>query len=98
MRTSDSVENLFKRNIESRGLSLETAPEAVKMTIMLVQQFAEQSPFMALLSDLPASARAWEWMDCVFSAYAEWCSHTIVVDEEAQKTEPETAPEEPKTD
>jgi hypothetical protein len=78
MRTSPSVEELFKQNVEKAGLDMNQTPAAV--------QFATQAlgsgiaPFAALLEDLPSNARAWEWMSCALRAYAEWCDFTVVVD------------------
>lgn len=85
MRTSPSVEELFKRNVEQAGLDMAKTPAAV--------QFATQAlgtgiaPFAALLEDLPASAQAWAWMSCALRAYAEWCDFTIVVDSTEEPTE-----------
>lgn len=93
MHTSSPVEELFVKNVEAKGLSLDNTPAAVQLAITLLGQ-AAISPFATLLDDLPASARAWDWMECAFSAYAEFCSHTVVIDDgTAPPKDSDTAPE-----
>lgn len=92
MHTSENVEELFKQKVAERGLSLDSTPQAVQMAITLLGT-AAVSPFASLLEDLPASARAWDWMSCAFAAYAEFCDRTVVVDDEPQVKNSDPAPE-----
>lgn len=86
MHTSDDVQALFKKIVAERGLKLEATPAAVQLA---VQALGEHSGvYNALLADLPASSRAWDWMECAFLAYADWCAKTIVVDAEEAPAPP----------
>lgn len=80
MRTSEDVQSLFKQIVEGRGLNLEHTPAAVQLAVQALGEHG--GVYNALLADLPASSRAWEWMECAFLAYADWCAKTIVVDSE----------------
>lgn len=76
-----SVSEMFENNSRARGLDLERIPQAVQLAVNALTQ-GVVSPFNALLADLPASARAYDWMDAAFSAFAEMASRTIVIDDE----------------
>jgi hypothetical protein len=85
MRTSPSVEDLFKQNVEKAGLDLNKTPAAVQLATQALGSGI--APFSALLEDLPANARAFEWMSCALRAYAEWCDFTVVVDSTEETAE-----------
>lgn len=94
MHTSGEVVDLFQEKAKARGLSLEKTPAAVQLAVQALVQGT--SPFTNLIGDLPAESRAFEWMACAFAAYAEWCDHTIVVnDTEAPTGSPDAPPTPP---
>lgn len=75
---SDTVQVLFEQYARTNGLEIDTMPAAVAMTVNALHQGTV--PYLALLSDLPASARAFDWMECALRAYADWCNCTVVLD------------------
>lgn len=77
--TEHSVSELFEINSRQRGLDLENIPTAVQLAVTALLQ-SIVTPFNALLAELPASARAFDWMDAAFSAFAETAARTIVID------------------
>jgi hypothetical protein len=96
MRTSPSVEDLFKQNVAKAGLDLDKTPAAVQLATQALGSGI--APFSALLEDLPANARAFEWMSCALRAYAEWCDFTVVVDSTEEPAAEPAADNEQATD
>lgn len=80
LHTGPDVDELFKAKVSQRGLPTDKIPTAV---VMAVQQMTTSSmPFMKLVGELPPHARGFEWMELLYSAFAEWCSHTVVTDDQ----------------
>lgn len=78
---ADEVNVIFNRLAQERGLDPEATPipAAVAMAfrtfeVAIIQQF------YPLLSELPADARAWDWVSVCLSAWAEKASGAIVLD------------------
>lgn len=80
IRTTPEVNELFTEMATARGLDTDRCPAAVRMAVVALSQGAV--PFTALLEDLPAQTRAWEWMQTAFEAFAAWCGGTVVTDDE----------------
>lgn len=90
MRTSDDLQTIFKRNADTAGLDVDVMPAAVKLALGAVLGHSGQ--FEDLLNDLPSDARAYDWLSAMWKAYAEWCDHTIVVDNASAAPAPVAEP------
>lgn len=80
MHMSPDLDDLFLRNVDAKNLDKENMPTAVRFAINAMSQ-AVISPFADLLEELPSEARAFEWMAALYAAYAEFCDHTVIVNE-----------------
>lgn len=75
--TAPDISSLIEAGIKARGLP-EKPPAAVVHITEVLGSASEV--FAELLSDLPAELRAFEWLEVVLSAYAEFSSRAITVD------------------
>lgn len=90
MHTSAALDEIFVRNIKAKNLDEDGMPTAVRLALQAMSM-AVISPFAGLLEELPAEARAFDWMAAMYAAYAEFCDHTVVVDDSPKATAPPAA-------
>lgn len=81
MHMSPAMDELFDRNVKAKNLDAEAMPTAVRLALQSMSM-AVISPFAGLLEELPPEARAFEWMAAMYAAYAEFCDHTVVVNDQ----------------